>query len=79
MCFTIYYCYLIFKVSTLRRAQQDSRNRQSMLESKVQELESLTKSLPRGASSESNMLKIMYGNICIVIDLIFLFLYISKN
>ncbi|XP_060803181.1 formin-like protein isoform X2 [Amyelois transitella] len=38
------------EVSTLRRAQQDSRNRQSMLESKVQELESLTKSLPRGAS-----------------------------
>nr|XP_032517266.1 formin-like protein [Danaus plexippus plexippus] len=42
---------VVEEVSTLRRAQQDSRNRQSMLESKVQELESLTKSLPRGASS----------------------------
>ncbi|XP_047029864.1 formin-like protein isoform X2 [Helicoverpa zea] len=41
---------VVEEVSTLRRAQQDSRNRQSMLESKVQELESLTKSLPRGAS-----------------------------
>lgn len=45
------------QVSTLRRAQQDSRNRQSMLESKVQELESLTKSLPRGASSEYYILE----------------------
>ncbi|KAG6452874.1 hypothetical protein O3G_MSEX007842 [Manduca sexta] len=34
---------VVEEVSTLRRAQQDSRNRQSMLESKVQELESLTK------------------------------------
>ncbi|XP_048478769.1 formin-like protein isoform X1 [Plutella xylostella] len=41
---------VVEEVSTLRRAQQDSRNRQSMLESKVQELETLTKSLPRGAS-----------------------------
>ncbi|XP_050684285.1 formin-like protein isoform X2 [Leptidea sinapis] len=41
---------VVEEVSTLRRAQQDSRNRQSMLESKVQELESLTKSLPRGSS-----------------------------
>lgn len=40
------------QVSTLRRAQQDSRNRQSMLENKIHELEIVASTLPRGASSE---------------------------
>lgn len=43
------------EVTTLRRAvqhhEEESKNRQSMLESKIIELESLTKSLPKGASS----------------------------
>jgi septal ring factor EnvC (AmiA/AmiB activator) len=40
------------EVNTLRRAvmqqQQESQNRQSMLESKIMELETLTRTLPRG-------------------------------
>ncbi|KAF2904151.1 hypothetical protein ILUMI_02040 [Ignelater luminosus] len=42
------------EVSTLRRAvqhhEQESKNRQSLLESKILQLETLTKSLPKGAS-----------------------------
>nr|CAD7433501.1 unnamed protein product [Timema monikensis] len=42
------------EVNTLRRAvmqqQQESQNRQSMLESKIMELETLTRTLPRGAT-----------------------------
>ncbi|KAI4461818.1 formin-like protein [Holotrichia oblita] len=42
------------EVTTLRRAvqhhEEESKNRQSMLESKIIELESITKSLPKGAS-----------------------------
>ncbi|XP_022920232.1 formin-like protein [Onthophagus taurus] len=42
------------EVTTLRRVVQDhqreSKNRQSMLESKISELESITKSLPKGAT-----------------------------
>lgn len=42
------------EVTTLRRAvqqhQMESKNRQSMLESKIMELETITKSLPKGAS-----------------------------
>ncbi|XP_045517192.1 formin-like protein isoform X1 [Pieris brassicae] len=53
---------VVEEVSTLRRAQQDSRNRQSMLESKVQELESLTKSLPRGASMGAISSALCNGN-----------------
>lgn len=44
------------EVTTLRRAvqhhEEESKNRQSMLESKIIELESITKSLPKGASSK---------------------------
>lgn len=44
------------EVSTLRRAvmhhEQESKNRQSLLESKMMELETLTKTLPKGASSK---------------------------
>lgn len=44
------------EVSTLRRAvqqqQMESKNRQSMLESKIYELETITKTLPKGASSK---------------------------
>lgn len=44
------------EVSTLRRVvkqhEQESRNRQSMLETKIMELESLTQSLPKGATSK---------------------------
>jgi len=40
------------EVNTLRRAvmqqQQESQNRQSMLESKIMELETLTRTLPKG-------------------------------
>lgn len=40
------------EVNTLRRAvmqqQQESQNRQSMLENKIMELETLTRTLPRG-------------------------------
>ncbi|GFG38927.1 hypothetical protein Cfor_11083, partial [Coptotermes formosanus] len=43
------------EVNTLRRAvmqqQQESQNRQSMLESKIMELETLTRTLPKGISS----------------------------
>jgi len=43
------------EVNTLRRAvmqqQQESQNRQSMLESKIMELETLTRTLPKGSSS----------------------------
>jgi hypothetical protein len=43
------------EVSTLRRVvqhhEQESKNRQSMFESKIAELENVTKSLPKGASS----------------------------
>ncbi|KAK5644344.1 hypothetical protein RI129_005644 [Pyrocoelia pectoralis] len=42
------------EVTTLRRAvqhhEQESKNRQSLLESKIMQLESITKSLPKGAS-----------------------------
>ncbi|XP_066998237.1 formin-like protein [Anabrus simplex] len=45
------------EVNTLRRAvmqqQQESQNRQSMLESKIMELETLTRTLPRGSSGSS--------------------------
>ncbi|XP_044731705.1 formin-like protein isoform X1 [Chrysoperla carnea] len=45
------------EVSTLRRVvkqhEQESKNRQSLLESKILELESLTKSLPKGATIAS--------------------------
>lgn len=44
------------EVTTLRRKvqhhEQESKNRQSVLESKIMELESITKSLPKGASSK---------------------------
>lgn len=44
------------EVTTLRRVvkqhEQESRNRQSMLETKIMELESLTQSLPKGATSK---------------------------
>lgn len=44
------------EVTTLRRAvqqhQMESKNRQSMLESKIMELETITKSLPKGTSSK---------------------------
>ncbi|RZB40880.1 formin-like protein, partial [Asbolus verrucosus] len=47
------------EVSTLRRVvqhhEQESKNRQSMFESKIAELENVTKSLPKGASSEMLM------------------------
>ncbi|XP_023709731.2 formin-like protein [Cryptotermes secundus] len=43
------------EVNTLRRAvmqqQQESQNRQSMLENKIMELETLTRTLPRGSGS----------------------------
>lgn len=49
------------EVTTLRRAvqhhEEESKNRQSMLESKIIELESITKSLPKGASSELHYVK----------------------
>lgn len=45
------------EVSTLRRAvqqqQMESKNRQSMLESKIIELETITKTLPKGSSATS--------------------------
>lgn len=44
------------EVTTLRRKvqhhEQESKNRQSVLESKIMELENITKSLPKGASSK---------------------------
>lgn len=44
------------EVTTLRRKvqhhEQESKNRQSVLESKIIELENITKSLPKGASSK---------------------------
>lgn len=45
------------EVTTLRRVvqhhEQESKNRQSMFELKIAELENVTKSLPKGASSKS--------------------------
>lgn len=45
------------EVTTLRRAvqqqQMESKNRQSMLESKIIELETITKTLPKGSSMSS--------------------------
>lgn len=44
------------EVTTLRRKvqhhEQESKNRQSVLESKIMELENITKSLPKDASSK---------------------------
>lgn len=46
------------ELHTLRKVvskqQQDSQNRQSFLENKIQELETLTNSLPRSASNSGN-------------------------
>lgn len=47
------------EVSTLRRVvqqhQMESKNRQSMLESKIIELENIRKTLPKGASSKFSL------------------------
>lgn len=57
------------EVSTLRRAvmhhEQESKNRQSLLESKMMELETLTKTLPKGASMQglTDLIKSTAGSI----------------
>lgn len=55
------------EVTTLRRKvqhhEQESKNRQSVLESKIMELEHITKSLPKGASSEYIIIEVILENI----------------
>lgn len=54
------------EIITLRRIvqhhEEESKNRQSILESKIIELESITKSLPKGATSKCILCFVMSCN-----------------
>lgn len=59
------------EVTTLRRVvqhhEQESKNRQSMFESKIAELENVSKTIPKGSSSTYTRLKIKWRNLKIQI------------